>query len=201
KDCQAETSVEIQVFEIGLEELGLTTSPNFPQPHVCLTDSVWLSLSANNDLREINWFATSPLSCTDCPTTSALPFQDMTYHVSVLDVNGCPAETAGQILVDQGCAVYVPNAFSPNGDGINDRFYIMGKNGELKIERFQIFNRWGAKVFEGCAGCPIMDPDYGWDGRYNGQIADQGVYVFYVELSFLGDEKPIFYEGDVMLVH
>ncbi|MCB0641329.1 MAG: SprB repeat-containing protein, partial [Phaeodactylibacter sp.] len=59
KDCQAETSVEIQVFEIGLEELGLTTSPNFPQPHVCLTDSVWLSLSANNDLREINWFATS----------------------------------------------------------------------------------------------------------------------------------------------
>ena len=201
KDCVAETIVQIETFKMDQEELGLTSTPNFPDPHICLTDSVWISLNYNNELREINWFATAPISCNDCPTVSAMPFEDMTYRVEVIDVNGCPAEVAGQILVDQACSVYVPNAFSPNGDGINDRFYIMGKNGELKIERFQIFNRWGAKVFEGCHGCPIMDPAYGWDGMFNGEIADQGVYVFYVELSFLGDEKPIFYEGDVMLVH
>jgi gliding motility-associated-like protein len=90
------------------------------------------------------------------------------------------------------CNVYVPNAFTPNGDGLNDYFKPSFKGGLIKYS-FQIFNRWGEKVFE----TRILDK--GWDGRHKGKLIP-GIYVF--KLLFLpqGDTKEQMVTGTVSLV-
>jgi gliding motility-associated-like protein len=66
----------------------------------------------------------------------------------------------------------LPNAFSPNGDGVNDIFYVRG--GPFLTMNLRIFNGWGEVIFES------SDPTFGWDGTYNGRPEVNGVYVYTV---------------------
>jgi gliding motility-associated-like protein len=95
------------------------------------------------------------------------------------NANGCKSSDSIYISVHEdtipcnGGNVYVPNTFSPNSDGLNDIFYIYGRNVEL-IE-LQIFNRWGELVFES------HDLEYGWDGYFRGQEQPPGVFVYFMK--------------------
>ncbi len=83
------------------------------------------------------------------------------------------------------------NAFSPNGDGVNDLFTVAYK--EIKTYRLQIFNRWGNLIFE------TDNPAQGWDGRYNGGEVPEGTYYYLIEATGL-DEKGYLLKGFIMLV-
>jgi gliding motility-associated-like protein len=72
--------------------------------------------------------------------------------------------------------VFIPNVFSPNGDGENDNLYIRGEN--IKELTFSIYSRWGELVFES------TDLNAGWDGTYKGKPCDPAVYIYHVKLVF-----------------
>jgi gliding motility-associated-like protein len=103
----------------------------------------------------------------------ATPEAPITYTVTGYNEDGCKASKSVRININE--AVFVPNAFSPNGDGINDEFKI-GNYGYLKLEEFRIFNRWGNEVFY------TTDPGKGWTGNYNGKQADIGTYHYYIRI-------------------
>lgn len=117
-----------------------------------------------------------------------------TYHLIITDANGC-SDTA-QTFVDETAIdcdffVYVPNAFTPNGDGNNDVFFVNAKGVEsLSVK---IYNRWGNKVFE------INDVNDVWDGTYKGKKQNTAVFVYVLEATFLNG-KTVTESGNVNLI-
>jgi gliding motility-associated-like protein len=92
---------------------------------------------------------------------------------------------------------FIPNTFSPNGDGVNDVFYLRG-SGLFRINSLMIFNRWGEVVFEK-KNLSINDPSGGWDGIYKGKKANPDVYIYQVEIV-CNNGETIKYAGNVALL-
>jgi len=115
----------------------------------------------------------------------------------MLDENGCEASDTIVITVEKNRNVYIPNAFSPDDNGINDIFYIYGGTDVLEIKNFKIFNRWGANVFS-VENFQPNDPTFGWDGRFNNQPVNPSVLIYFAEIVFK-DGVTIIYKGDLTL--
>lgn len=137
------------------------------------------------------------INCTDCPQPYVWPSGDTTYQLVVTDSNGCTALASTHIAADLIGRIYVPNAFSPNNDGINDTFYLLGHCVD-KIEIIRIFNRWGGKVFE-ARNIPLNDPTVGWNGMFKGKPANPDVFAFYAQVRFWNGEIQ-FISGDITLL-
>ncbi|RYG45428.1 MAG: gliding motility-associated C-terminal domain-containing protein, partial [Chitinophagaceae bacterium] len=84
------------------------------------------------------------------------------------------------VVICRDANFYIPNTFSPNGDGSNDRFYPRGK-GLYLIQALRVFNRWGQVVFEN-RNFPANDAMKGWDGTFQGGKAQPDVYVYQLEI-------------------
>jgi gliding motility-associated-like protein len=140
-----------------------------------------LPVKGSDDITKIEWTPVKGLSCYDCLTPTATPTDDITYHVKVTNRFGCVGsdDIMLKLVCDEG-SIFIPNSFSPNGDGQNDVFYVRGQ-GMQTIRIFRIFNRWGQVVFER-TGINSNDPTKGWDGRYKGAILNPDVFVYYVEV-------------------
>lgn len=146
------------------------------------------------------WTPPTNLSHPDSLITKVSPDRSEVYTLTVFDENGCTAEATVSIIVDAVRKVFVPNAFTPNGDGVNDIFWISSGQGVESIESFEVFNRWGARVFE--IGSPIpaeSTSGYGWDGTYGGRLLEPQVFAYRVRIRFIDDEI-ITYQGDVTLI-
>ena len=92
--------------------------------------------------------------------------------------------------------MFIPNIFSPNQDGINDRFEIfLGPDIIVESFEFKVFNRWGANVFSS------SDPNDNWDGRFKGKIMDMGTYIWYMDatLTSCRNTFDLFEAGDVVI--
>ncbi len=127
------------------------------------------------------------------------PIITTTYAVSVTDENGCEDSDQVTVFVDRRKGVYVPNAFSPNGDGLNDVFMIFAKENQVKnIRSFLVFDRWGETVWQYYNFQP-NDPAFGWDGEHRGQQMNPAVFVWFAEVEFVDGQVELF-EGDVVLV-
>ncbi len=121
------------------------------------------------------------------------------YALTVWDENGCPLEDKLTIVVNKELDVYAPNAFSPNGDGNNDRFTIYARKSSVRtINRLQLFDHFGEKVFEQIAFNPNDEP-MGWDGTLDGLPMNPGVFVWKAEIEFIDGRVEVLY-GDVVLV-
>jgi len=121
-----------------------------------------------------------------------------TYQLVLLDVAGCTDTLQVNVPVSN-CPVYFSNAFSPNGDGVNDTFFPQSAdNSAIQILRFQIFDRWGGLVFQQENG-PLRDPRFAWDGRRRGEFLGAGSYVYFLEITF-ADGAGALLSGAVMLV-
>jgi trimeric autotransporter adhesin len=105
--------------------------------------------------------------------------------------HGCEVSASIRINVAGNPPIYVPNAFTPNGDGIDDIWSVFGTG--VKDIKATVFNRWGEKVFES------SNQSDGWDGTYKGQLQPPGVYVYVVEIVYLNDEKTT-KEGSLTLI-
>jgi gliding motility-associated-like protein len=147
-----------------------------------------------------SWTPSEGLSCTDCPNPEVNPAVNTIYTLTVTDANGCTAEANVDVNLNTKREIYIPNAFSPNADDINDFFRVYSGPGVASISAFQIFDRWGNLVWEGNNLAPSPDGSDGWDGTYLGRPADPGVYVYAIEILFL-DGRVITYRGDVALVN
>jgi len=140
-----------------------------------------------------NWTPNIGLTCNNCPNPVASPTVSTWYSVTETDSLGCSKNDSVLINVKENCigTTYVPNAFSPNGDGINDVLKVMGKC--LMAMDFRIFDRWGNVVFE------TNNPAEGWDGTCKGKPMNTGTFVYYLEASG-ADNIAISKKGDITLV-
>jgi gliding motility-associated-like protein len=136
------------------------------------------------------WAPSAGLSCYTCADPIASPNTTTMYTVTVTDDSGCASATA--ITIDITCGtVFVPEAFSPNGDGQNDYLYVRGDC--IKTLDFMVFDRWGNKVFE------TTDKSIPWNGQCRGEAMNTGSYVYYLNATFY-DGTTQTKKGDVTLV-
>jgi gliding motility-associated-like protein len=157
-------------------------------------ESTLLGAIPSNPALPISWRPTETLNDPNILSPLATPERTTTYIVQIKD-GACVTEDSMTIFVLDGCdgsAVKVPNAFSPNGDGKNDILKVFGK-GIADIKYFRIYNRWGELVHES------FDLSQGWDGTYNGKMANPGVYVYYLEAICINGENAIV-KGNVTLL-
>ena len=124
--------------------------------------------------------------------------QSTTIGIVATDINGCKASDNINVKVDSQVKIYVPNVFSPNGDGNNDRFGIYADPAIWTIEYLEIFGRWGQQVFR-TADIPANNPSLGWDGTVNNKPADDGVYVWHAQIRNINGTVQIL-AGEVMVV-
>lgn len=134
------------------------------------------------------WQPSEGLSCTDCPNPIASLYHDQRYTVTVFDNddpnrNICFGTGEVTIYILPHEDVYIPNAFTPNGDGENDKLLVYGN--DVKTINFQVYDRWGEKLFES------TEQVYGWDGTYKGSLVQPGVYIYKAELTYLDGVKDM----------
>jgi gliding motility-associated-like protein len=128
-----------------------------------------------------SWTPATNLSCSTCPQPSATVRNEISYVVTATTSYGCTATDT--LTIHSFCEkaqAYIPNAFSPDGDGINDVLMVRG-SGIVQVKSFRIFNRWGEVVYER-ANFPPNDPTYGWDGKVKGTVTGPDVYVYTAEV-------------------
>lgn len=150
------------------------------------------------NVEKIEWLPQTGLSCTNCYSPTALVDKSIVYKVVVYNGAFCKAED--DISINVRCdesIISMPNTFTPNGDGINDRFWPISK-GSTRVDKMLVFNRWGEKVFE-AYGIPVNDPDKGWDGTYMGKPLIPDVFVYVIETKCATGERIII-KGDISIV-
>lgn len=160
-------------------------------------------INAQTNLRQeewqyIEWTPQDSLACDQCLNWMASPLETTRYQATIVDTAGCTATDDILIQVMRDRRVYIPNAFSPNGDGANDLFRIFAGPGVVQVNKFEVYTRWGEQVFK-ATEFPPNDPAYGWDGRFRGETLNIGVFVYYAEIEFI-DGEVVLYKGEVNLV-
>ena len=164
-----------------------------------LGESVTLSANVSFPVAAWDWSPPDFLDCTACgKPTAQMPGRDITYTLTATNASGCTVTDKVTIFVKKVRNVFVPNAFSPNGDGINDNLTVFAGVQVTKIKSFKLFDRWGNFMYE-FYNLPPNDVASGWDGTFKGKKMDVGVYVWFAELEFVDGEVLIF-KGDVTLV-
>jgi len=138
------------------------------------------------------WSPSVSLDCPDCQNTNASPLQSTIYTLMVTDSFGCVGIDSMFLELKYKDTLFVPNLFSPNGDGHNDILYVR-TFGIFENIHFRLYNRWGKMVFE------TYDENIGWDGYYNGVMQPLDVYVYYLVGNTL-DDKIIKQKGDITLM-
>ncbi len=151
----------------------------------------------------IDTFIWSPgdfLSCTDCKNPIVSTSEDQVFQLTVIDANGCVATAEVRVDIDKNRNVYIPNVFSPNGDGINDLFRVFTGAGVTAINFVRVYDRWGELMFDVSDLPPSGDgTSPGWDGSFRGKVMKPAVFMYLIEVQFV-DEKVLLYRGDVTLV-
>ncbi len=168
------------------------TSPTVTTyPNATITYGECISLgAAGADVYQ--WEPDYELTCDDCQTPIACPQITTTYCVTGVDVNGCPDTSCMKVNVEIICGeVFVPTAFSPNGDGENDLLCVYSDC--LENFSFVIYNRWGEKVFE------TGEKNICWDGRWKDKDLNTAVFVYMLR-GFQINGEEVNQKGNISLI-
>lgn len=187
--CEKNLDITVQ----GPPELSVDLGEDY---EISLGEEISIQAIANSDDLTYEWNISDTLTgfeIVDRPLVSTL------YSVMVYDtITYCTAEDAIFIWINKDRNVFIPNAFSPNNDGVNDQFLIYGGVGIEKVKSFRIFSRAGDLVYQGENFYP-NDPGSSWDGKFNGHPMNPGVFVFVAEIEFIDGITEIF-KGEVVLL-
>ncbi len=171
-----------------------------PDQHVLAGDNVLIQAQIAppaTNIIQLDWSPAPPDGCTTCTGFNFSASQDISYALTATDENGCTASDQVSIFVTLPRRVFIPTAFSPNGDGLNDVFYVQGGSEVLRVISLQVFDRWGNAVFRN-DDTPVNDYEFGWDGTFRGRFVGQEVYVYAAEVEFI-DGSTRLYKGDVLI--
>ena len=162
-----------------------------------------LGFNGNNSPFTTVWtsdIGTSGLSCTTCPSPMALPLTPDTveYILTVTDAIGCSTSDTLFLLVALPCnpeTIIIPNAFTPDGDGLNDTFNAVTEERIEEVLEIKIFNRWGNPIYSSDTGEP-------WDGMDGEKQAPMDVYVYVISIGCQigGFDQTITKSGEVTLI-
>jgi gliding motility-associated-like protein len=170
---------EDQIIDLGQ---SIQIEPSYIDP--LYTNFYWTN--ENNEL------------ITYSPVLDHLPVNSTLLYFNALDQFGCPVKDSIQIRIRKDYDLYIPNAFTPNGDHLNDLFNFIVPASVDHVVGWSIFDRWGNKVFH--EDYPdTTGIQWGWDGTYNGKHASIGVYIYIIKAKFIdGAEKTL--AGDITLI-
>ena len=186
--CTSEDDVFVQVSTLNPNSIQAIASP----ANISTGESSTLSVVP--DGFNYLWSPSNSLNSPDQSSTLASPEETTTYIVEVSDGECINAAAVTIRVFDFECGtpnIFVPNAFSPNGDAENDVLFVRGNNVTEML--FQVFNRWGEKVFESTR---LQD---GWDGIYNDKNVDPAVFVYHLTIK-CGDGQEYFEKGNISLL-
>lgn len=178
------------------EAFTLTLSPPFAE---ALSNEI-VRVEANTSLQaeaigSVDWFPAMNLSCSECLITEIRADEDELFTLVVTDTFGCREEIQFQLTIrEPDIEIYIPNTFTPNGDGINDGFTLFS-NAIFQEVDLMIFDRWGSRVFYTNSISPNNESS-GWDGTIRGRPADSGVYIYSFRLYY-ADGSTETVKGDV----
>ncbi len=157
-------------------------------------------LQANSSgIASIKWRPDSTLSCLDCFRPVAKPYVTTKYYAVGYSQWGCADSAEVTVRVRcNGDSVFIPNTFTPNGDGYNDVFYPRGK-GFTAMRAVRIYNRWGELVFER-QNMTLNDATLGWDGSYKGHTLPPDVYMYTMQTRCDDGGELVEWKGDITLI-
>ncbi|GAB3921466.1 gliding motility-associated C-terminal domain-containing protein [Larkinella terrae] len=145
------------------------------------------------------WSPSEGLACPTCAVTTAKPSETTRYTLIVEDLEFHCQKTASVEVTIGDCTIHTPTAFTPNKDGNNDVFLILGTDCVTEVKEFLIYNRWSEVIFRK-QNFPASDPAYGWNGEYLGETSESGIYTYKIKVAYINgklDER----RGTVMLIH
>jgi gliding motility-associated-like protein len=175
-----------------------------PDIELELGDQANIELFTNLTLAEMDtliWTPAGLVECVDAPCLNVMvnTFQTATLTATLFDIQGCSTSDAVTIQVKGRKDVYIPTAFSPNDDGINDRFFIMGSEKQIShIRKFQVYTRWG-ELIHAAYNFEPNDVSSGWDGRFHLEKLNPGVFVYAAEVEYI-DGLVVVLTGDVTIL-
>ncbi|MFN8322970.1 MAG: gliding motility-associated C-terminal domain-containing protein [Chitinophagales bacterium] len=141
-----------------------------------------------------NWTPAFGLSCYDCPSPVFSGNYSVVYTVNMSTSAGCTGNSTISVTVVPNYDLFIPNAFTPNGDGANDFWSIYGNMQAIKQLNVMVFNRWGEKVFE------TDDINFAWNGEFKGAKLPPAVYTYVARFVWLNDHSDSDYKGTVTLI-
>jgi gliding motility-associated-like protein len=145
------------------------------------------------------WTPDTYLTCTDCEQPICeVPLNTTNYTLVITDAKGCTTSDNLLVTVEKPYIIYVPTAFSPNGDGTNDLLQVMPAIDLEKVNVFRVFNRWGEMVYEAYDFVPAYG-QFGWDGYLKGNKSPLDVYIYQVDATFI-DGKTMSTRGQSTLL-
>lgn len=183
--CADEVELDVTVSnpEINLTASSLTLNPG---------GNVTLTASASTAFTVVNWLPESAFTDRTLTVQTIFPVSTTTYSVVGQNPAGCLDTASVQIEVIAGDEeIYIPNAFTPNGDGINDFFRVYGN--QIRETEMLIFNQWGEKIYE------AKNTINGWNGRHKGKLQPSGVYIYVVRIT-LNNREVLNRKGSINLL-
>jgi gliding motility-associated-like protein len=135
-----------------------------------------------SDLKSIKWFNNKGEILGTQATLDYTGADDDLLTLEIVNQNGCTSRAEIEILVDQDLKIFIPNTFSPNGDGVNDVFAVFKNNIPATLNGLSVYDRFGNQVFVS-NNLDWNDTSAGWDGTFRGQRVESGVYI--VTLSYI----------------
>ncbi|MEO1257230.1 MAG: gliding motility-associated C-terminal domain-containing protein [Bacteroidota bacterium] len=191
--CNYDTAFVIEEPQEVFVELGDNLEIEFG-------DSVQLQALTNLLPGEFtfDWGQPDQLSCTDCLEPWVQPFFTTAYSIVLRDSNGCEKTDNLLVILDRETSVFIPNAFSPNNDNVNDFFTVYSDRSVARILQMQVYDKWGELLFENYNFQPNQD-QIGWNGQHNGRFMQPGVFTFFVEVEYI-DERTEIMVGDFTLI-
>ena len=190
--CTADTLLEITAPARAAAVITPT------RPFVTLGEAVTLSVGEQPG-STYRWYPADSSSCADCAQLTVIPFVPTTYRVTVTSPGGCTATDSVRVEVDRLRKVYVPSAFSPDGDGTNDVLQLYSGQAVQRIRRLAVYDRWGSLQFVSDSFSPQEAGAHGWDGYVGSRPAPAGAYVWVAEVEFLDGVLEIL-RGSVVLL-
>ena len=200
-------------YELSVEDsngclaTAKTSLSNPPEVKIFTTNNRQLNLGESIDLEassnianvEMQWIMEDTVLCMDCYDVRINPLHSTTIEIRAKDpTSGCTASEAVFVRLIKSRPVFIPNAFSPNDDGVNDYFQIFVGAAVRQIHQLSIYDRVGALVYQQQSFLPGTGLAL-WDGKMNGKLVNSGVYVYVVEVEFIDGEIDLL-SGDVTLI-
>jgi gliding motility-associated-like protein len=179
--CAVTKTVEVLVFPRPNVIAGNDTSYN-------VNEAIFVSALSSDPVR---WTSGEGISCRNCAVTQVYPSRSGCYVVEVTNEYGCTASDQVCLEIREDFSIYVPNSFTPNGDGLNDVFLVFGEN--ISNVNLEIFDRWGELLFVS------YDQFRGWDGTFKGEKCKPDAYTYRLRYQGL-DRKTYERTGHVQIV-
>ena len=177
--CEYTGNFQIDMPPFGSIDLGETINTSIGS-EITIIPTIVLYTSRN--ISQIDWYFNRNFECESCDLFTFVVLENSWVHVELTDDFGCKYVDSVEIRINPGSGMYLPNAFSPNGDGVNDILQIYTRAGYGIIQYWHIYDRWGTRVFSVDTPFDNTIESFYWDGTFKGIDLLPGTYVSYTEV-------------------